>query len=288
MNMKTKLLVVAAGAAVVGTLYFHRAEISDESSRDSTKKFSAPAPAESNTSPKAPAPQPIPHPEPGVALAYAMLNKGSSMRSTLDQVVGSGGNVRSAGLATLIQSTDAACSDMRLNAPHYLGKSQLKDSSRNWATKRLLEICHEFDSRSYQFDFPRDGLISLLREKGEQTAIDASLRALRKESDPSELYSAGQILWEHDRSKLNAILPDGGKAYGDEEIMKAWALATTLLACDDAGGCGPNSLQTVAFCANTGCKSGSSFSQALRQRLPDAEYRAVNSFYNWIVVHRKS
>lgn len=226
--------------------------------------------------------------DPAVALAYALLNNGSSMQIALERVAGPDGAISSRELATLVQTAEGACSDVRNNAAHYLGDAQRRDPTRSWATTRLVEICHDFDASKYTFTFPADGLSRVVNEEGATRAIEASLRAVKRESDPSELYTAGQILLEKDRGTLSAILPGAGREYGDEEIMKAWALATTMLACHEAGGCGPRSLQTAAFCANTGCQPGSDFPQAVRQRLPESEYRAVNALYAWMINQRRS
>lgn len=222
-----------------------------------------------------------------VALAYAMLNKGSSMKSTLEHIVGPRGSITSPELASLAGTADAACADVRENAGHYLSATQLEDPTRAWASKRLVEICHEFDLTEYSFDFPKEGLSKGLDVMSDSQLINASLAALRSEKSTSELYTAGQILLEKDKATLLGILPNGGRGYGDPEILKSWALAGTLITCSEAGGCGPNAVQTAAFCANTGCEPGSDFAQVLRQRLPENEYRAVNAFYSWMSSQRR-
>lgn len=291
MNMKTKtLLVVVVAAIALSGLYAFRGSLDRARGAERTE-----ASAVAEALPKDAAPpgglgkQPYRRSgsDPAVALAYALLNNGSSMQAALDRVVGPGGAISSRELATLVQTTDGACSDVRDNAAHYLGGAQRQDPTRAWATKRLVEICHEFDPSKFTFDFPKDGLTRVMHEQGDARAIEASLSAVKRESDPSELYTAGQILLEKDRRALAAILPGGGRDYGDQEIMKAWALATTMLTCNEAGGCGPRSLQTAAFCANAGCQPGSEFSQAVRQRLPESEYRAVNALYTWMINQRR-
>jgi hypothetical protein len=285
---KAMLALAIATAALSGGYLYRASEDKVPSAAEIAKKTAEPSRTAATPGPATEPQHRSKNVEPAVALAYAMLNKGASMQTTLEQVAGPGGRINSRELATLVQTTDAACSDVRENSAHYLGQTQQQDPTRSWATTRLMEICHEFDASRYPFDFPKDGLTRVMHEQGDVQAIEASLQAVKKESDPSELYTAGQILLEKDRSKLAAILPNGGRDYGDLEVMKAWALATTMLACNEAGGCGPNSVQTAAFCANTGCQPGSEFSQAIRQRLPESEYRAVNAFYSWMVNQRRS
>jgi hypothetical protein len=286
MNNTTKsMLVLAFVAAGLGGWYaYHTSNF--QPATDAAQVLDTPTPVIEVEATSIVSGNAAPRVDPPVALAYAMLNKGASMKSTLDQIAGPDGKIRSPELATLIQTTDAACSDVRTNEAHYLEDTS-KDPSRSWATTRLLEICHEFNASKYTFDFPKDGLTRVVHEQSAERSVQASLEAIRRESDPSELYTAGQILLEKDKGKLLASLTNAAE-YGDLEVMKAWALATTMLTCSEAGGCGPNSVQTAAFCANTGCRPGSDFSQAIRQRLPENEYRAVNAFYSWMSNLRRS
>ncbi|KRA44584.1 hypothetical protein [Pseudoxanthomonas sp. Root630] len=222
------------------------------------------------------------------ALAHALINNGASVRAAIDQAVGPSRVVNSPELAAMLGTAQSACTDFSDNKASYLSKGQMEDPTRRWATERLAAACHGLDSAEYKIVARTTGIYTVLNERGKGPAVQASLEALRSEASPTELYTAGQVLLENDRARMAAVLPNGGRNYGDHEIVRAWALATTMVACDQYGGCGPNSVETAALCANAGCTPGSNFSQAVQDRLPQSEYQAVTAFYSWVTSLRQS
>lgn len=160
-------------------------------------------------------------------------------------------------------------------------KPSLEDPNRVWAVEKLLQLCEGFDPTDYQLQAPRRDLVGRLRQFGPEVAAREAFEAIETESNYFELYEAGQVLLETGQMPQSAL--DGqAAAFGHTELVKAWANATTLVLCDEAGGCGPDSLPVAGFCANLGCRPQSDMRSAFQQRLPSGEYAAMRQFYVWM------
>jgi hypothetical protein len=212
---------------------------------------------------------------------YSMINRGASIDQAIAAVVGPGNTVTDPRLVSLITQASLICSQDP-DPQGALSQTGHPDPTRAWAVARLLSLCAGFDASKYTLASTGPHLAKVLRDSGADVAAAASMDAVRTATDSFDIVSAGQILLETGQLPLDKMLPNASREYGTPEIMTAWVHATTLLTCHEAGGCGPNSLEVAAFCTNAGCPQGVSMAQAMQNRLPSRDYRAVMAFYSWL------
>ena len=165
------------------------------------------------------------------------------------------------------------------------------DPSRAWAVGRVVELCEGFESmpplgNSAERVDEGSKLVELMRRSDKAATGEAAKRLIRSADSYSDLAVAGQVMMESGTMPLGEILPGRETTYGPADLAQAWVTASQLSLCAGRGGCGPNSLATVSFCAAAGCRQGITFEQALTENLSPAQYRAVMAFQSWILRER--
>ncbi len=163
------------------------------------------------------------------------------------------------------------------------------DKSRSWAVARVVSLCEGFRSevnKAPMGESPSQMLAQTLKRDGKTAAVLEANRTIASAEDFDSLYTAGQVLLETGAMPLDQILPGHEARYGAADLMPAWAAAVQLAGCAGRGGCGPDSLPTASFCAAMGCIQGVTYEQALRQELPESQYRAIIAFQQWLLSQR--
>lgn len=160
------------------------------------------------------------------------------------------------------------------------------DRSRTWAVVALRSKCEGHESlQSISIPPSYVSPSTVAKQSGVEAGENASRDVIRSSDDFPELFDAGQFLL--DTGQLNSV-PGVDPNLGTAELFEAWTHAAQLWSCDHNGGCGAQSLQTIAFCASAGCREGVTLREALQGALPTRVTQATDAFYAWIQQNRRS
>lgn len=162
------------------------------------------------------------------------------------------------------------------------------DPLRGWAIARLAELCDGVEAiplASHIDPGQRPDMTKALEKHDVVTAIQSAKAALGQSTEFSELAEAGLVLYDQGKLPMEEIFGHD-VSLGKKDVMDGWATAANLALCNEAGGCSPDSLETVRLCARAGCTPGSTYESALQQSLSPREYQTVMAFYRWLMSQR--
>lgn len=278
--MKKPLMIsITIGAfALSGVLYFYKLH-SDESKSEELQNVASSTILNDDAVNGS---TPIPRTSPSTQIAspeyrpYEVLNAGGTLVEALRMADLS----NDARAIDLIGLGDFVCSQ----DPDSLRavSSTRPDLTRAWAIDRIIALCKDFDANQYKVPPAETNLAMALRKEGTKAATQQAMQQIAVAPNQTALAEAGNILVETGKLPLDEIPDTDLSRLGDNEILIAWTHASSLVVCQESGGCGPNSLATVAFCANVGCPEGTDFQSALKLRLSAQEYQAAMALNKWI------
>ena len=169
-----------------------------------------------------------------------------------------------------------------------------KDPLRAWAIDELRSICGGLDVEALRAKFRK----ARSRQIGDPLS-ETDLHALFN-SDPmeAERLAAFQLAAFEDVHAVESAASFLAEVNGDEfsggaypqlaslsepDRIRAVLFATDLYICNNSGGCGPNSLYTLSYCARAGCPAGADIYHALQSSLPARDFRAVEAALGWLM-----
>lgn len=155
------------------------------------------------------------------------------------------------------------------------------DATRAWAIANMIELCKDFDPTKYKVESGRLSLFRIVKSQGWDASASAVRAAVSNSALVTDITLAGQLMIDNDAFPYDEIMPDVKERYGPPELSRAWGVASHVIACERAGGCGPDSLQVAVLCARVGCQPNKSYSEVVADRMPASEYRLVQAMTNW-------
>lgn len=167
----------------------------------------------------------------------------------------------------------------------------MPDPSRDWALESIADLCGGLGTLQIDESLPMVGepesLHLIKRSLGRDAALAAAEGLLTHESDPVLIVEAALYAWENGRAPSPASMGVSPSSVSPMEQMAALSDAVQLAACYQPGVCGPESLQTLAFCARLGCAQGSNLREAMTTRHSDERMRLIEGYARWIRSFRR-
>lgn len=212
------------------------------------------------------------------------IENGATVREAIEaQSVN--GVLQSEAAAELARQAAYACSGPM--DPYRHADSDISvDVSRAWAIARLIELCVDFDAQQFSYDKRRPSPQVVAKTAGKEAALAAAAQNLSESASMVELVDSVQFLVENNALPSEAISPEF-RELGLQDVLDTSTRAASLIACDEFGGCGPQSLEVAVMCAHVGCNEGLGYREALRVGLPDRDYQRTMALYRWMKSQRR-
>jgi hypothetical protein len=160
------------------------------------------------------------------------------------------------------------------------------DPLRDWATEELQRRCEGFPETIPAIDATLvPSLYDIDTMQGKDAAIAQAFELLRTADNAVDLIDAGETLLANDRFPMRELF--GTQDPGYDALAQALRHAALWRECEVAGRCGADSLATLAFCVQAGCRRGATLPQALREALPARDFALVVRLRAWYAAQRR-
>lgn len=208
----------------------------------------------------------------------------TSLNQAITEALAEKGNANPQ-LAQVVSYAAAACNSEP--DPRDVTSAAVADPTRDWAIKKLLELCRGFDRSRFPLAAPPvEDASFVMTRSGEDAAVQAALQAIATSVRSHTLVQAGIVLFETGKFPYADALPNAMQSYGLADLDFAWILAVRYVLCHEQGPCGPDSLQVLVYCRKQGCAPGSGLAEAYQRNLSPHMYRAVMALSGWLAKQR--
>lgn len=190
------------------------------------------------------------------------------------------GVIRDERLANILSLASSYCTQT-IDTKPATSEGEAFDETRAWAVANLIELCMDFDPSKYKLELEMANLTGMVQRQGWDASASTVRSVVANSAMASEIHVSGLLLMENGAFPYDEIMPDMRGRYGQPELMRAWGVSASVLACERAGGCGSSSLQVAALCARLGCQPGQDYWEVIGERMPSSEYRLIVAMTTW-------